>query len=34
MNGITPVQYGLKDMNSNHKPSYEAFIDQAKEGDS
>ena len=34
MSGTTPVQYGLKDMSSNHKPSYQAFIDQAKEGDS
>ena len=34
MSGSTPVQYGLKDMNSNHKPSYQAFIEEAKEGDS
>jgi len=34
MSGAAPVTYGLKDIYSNHKPSYQAFIDQAKEGDS
>ncbi|CAF4928344.1 unnamed protein product [Rotaria sp. Silwood1] len=34
MNGDMPVQYGLKDLNFNRKPSYQAFIEQAAEGDS
>ena len=32
-NGEAPVQYGLKDMHGNRKPSYQAFIEQAAEGD-
>lgn len=34
MSGSTPVQYGLKGMDNNHKPSYQAFIEEAAEGDS
>lgn len=32
MSGTVPVQYGLKDMSSSRKPSYQAFIEQAAEG--